>query len=71
MIQYRLGVANDDIIYDTDGNKVGGSKFVGEDNIVRWFSQEDQAGMEGIGKQLGYGYAMYQDDPAISNRQPA
>jgi hypothetical protein len=64
MIHRRKGVANDDIIYDDLGNAIRGCDFVGEDNLVRWFSVESQRRMEGIGMHnSSFGYLAYEDAP--------
>lgn len=64
MIHRRLGVANDDIVYDDEGQAVRGAMFVGEDNLVRWFSNESQHRMEGVGPYSGaFGYLAYEDSP--------
>lgn len=62
MIYRRKGVANDDIVYDDEGQAVRGCDFVGEDNLVRWFSIESQQAMTGIGEHnSSFGFLTYDD----------
>lgn len=50
--------------YDADGNLEWGALMVGEDRVVRWFTRDELAAMEGIGEYSGStGYVVYEDRP--------